>query len=394
MTKRLLLTLGGLTLLVGLWMSSLALAQTTTTSTAVPAATATATRSLLTQPTARATAAAVGTPTTNVNYFFVVCDDRAVLDLDGIIGRNLDVYIQVFRNAGASGTPLTNEIRIQLDGTFQSSTLLQFNGTERVLLGQFASARLKIARETDVSRTTFETTVDDINDGCAEPQYTSTTITGSTATISGTPGAVVTDPTTGVARVVIGDSGIYKPDGTKLNPIYGAVQEQIVQIGARPSELQPIQGRTSNPGVIFAECNSFPLSRPGRLFDTDPLSVYWSWFAKTPEQVQDHINNAQYDVQIGNLGALRVIRSEITQLDDGNYWVFYTANLGDAWRPGGYQVVFRLSWANTISDGYDEYGPGTGANEFISSACDFTIEPNPFGIVVNYKNPNSPVAQP
>jgi hypothetical protein len=387
MSKKLFLSLFGFALIMMLWVSGLAMAQNATAVAPAPTS-----NPLLIQPTARPTV--VGTPTTNVNYFFVVCDNRAVLDLDGIIGRNLDVYVQVFRGFGASGAALTNEIRVQLDGTFQSSSVIQYNTDQTLLLGQLGSAKLRIANE-NTGVTTFETTVDDAQDGCAEPQYTSTTINGSTAssgtgTVVGTP---VVDPVTKITRIIVGDSGIYKPDGSMLNLIYATPQEALVQIGVRPSEVENLEGRTSDPGLIFAECDSFPKAKPGRLFDTDNLTVFWSWFAKTPEQVQEHINNAVYDIQINGQSATKVSISEIKQLGDGNYWVFYTANLGDAWQPGDYQVGFHLFWNNPITDGYDDYGPGTTTERF-DRTCTYSVEANPFGTHVNYKNPTIPITQP
>jgi hypothetical protein len=389
MSKKFLITLGGLILLLPLWVSSLALAQNSTAVPAVPTARAT-TASV--QATARPTV--VGTPTTNVNYFFVVCDNRAVLDLDGIIGRNLDVYVQVFRSFSATGNAITSEVRIQLDGSFQSSTILQYNTNETLLLGQPGSAKLKIANET-TGKVTFETTVDDIQDGCAEPQFTSTTINGTTATGGTAPisGTAVLDPITKITRIVVGDSGVYKPDGSMLNLVFATPKEEIVQIGVRPSEVQDIEGRTSDPGLIFAECGPYPKTHPGRLFDSDNLTVYWSWFAKTPEQVQDHINNAVYDIQINGQSLTKVSVSAIKQLGDGNYWVFYTANMGDSWQPGNYELGFHLFWNNAISDGYDSYGPGT-ATERIESICNYKVEANPFGKSIGYKNPVVPIAQP
>jgi hypothetical protein len=45
-----------------------------------------------------------------------------------------------------------------------------------------------------------------------------------------------------------------------------------------------------------------------------------------------------------------------------------------------------VTWANPITDGYDDYGPGTG-NEQITGNCDFTVSPNPSGTAVEYRFP-------
>jgi hypothetical protein len=52
--------------------------------------------------------------------------------------------------------------------------------------------------------------------------------------------------------------------------------EPLVKIGARSAQ------RSQTAGLIFAECDRYPLTDPGVLYDTDDLVVFWSWFAKTP----------------------------------------------------------------------------------------------------------------
>ncbi|MCU0514322.1 MAG: hypothetical protein MUE40_17360 [Anaerolineae bacterium] len=333
-------------------------------------------------------AATPAASTTDVSYFFVTCEDRAILDLNGTIDAGYDVYVQVFRDLGAAGTALTGLLRVPVTGTFQVSPPLPFPETERIIFGQFASARLIIARETDPNNVMFQTIVDDVQDGCANPQFaaTATSVIGSGT--GGTP-ATVTDPATGQTLTIISDSGIYRPDGGKLNQVFARPREEVVQIGARASEDKREEGRTSNPGLIFAECDNFPAANPGRLFDTDGITIFWSWFARTPAQVQSHLDNAIYDITLNGRSIQPVQVSEIRQLDDGNYWVFYTASLGSGFRPDTYGVVFNLSWRAAIRDGFDRFGPGT-RNESFRSTCTFTIEPNPYGVQVDYVYPPQP----
>ena len=111
---------------------------------------------------------------------------------------------------------------------------------------------------------------------------------------SGTGSGTLIDPETGEvvegsADEPIRSSGIFTPGGGVLNEVFGRPQEALVQIGARPSENERIEGRTSDPGLIFAECDAFPLADPGRLFDTDNLTVFWSWFASTPALAREHL---------------------------------------------------------------------------------------------------------
>ena len=174
-------------------------------------------------------------PTSSVNFFFVACEDRAVLDLDGTMGPGDDLYVQVFRDLGATGTPLTELRRISVNGAYQVSPDLTFTTGQVLALGQFASVRISIGRESDSSNTSFTTTVEDVQDGCVTPAF-------STVPTSSAGGGTIIDPVTGEVisaepGAVVGSSGIYKPGGGFLNEVRAeqVQQEGVVLIGARPS---------------------------------------------------------------------------------------------------------------------------------------------------------------
>lgn len=336
-------------------------------------------------------------PTSNVSYFFVACENHAVVDFTGTIQSGYDLYVQVFDQLGGNGEPLTNLLRVSVSNDYQVSQTLTYNNERTLLLGQFASAEIRIARETDPERTLFVGVIDDIQDDCAEPSYPSSDLFDAGSGTNSTP---LIDPVTGevIQGDVISSSGIFTPDGGVLNDVFGTVAEEaIVQIGARPSDIQAqqIQGRTSDAGLIFAECDNYPLSDPGRLFDTDTLVVFWSWYAKTPQEAQTHIDNAQYEVYLSSDYAYRqtfplVSTSAITLREDGNYYVFYVANLGDGFRSGNYEIDFYLTWDTVISDGYDDFGPETD-NPFFISTCTFEVELNPWDVETEQNNPTTPL---
>ena len=139
---------------------------------------------------------------------------------------------------------------------------------------------------------------------------------------------------------------------------------------------QPI-GRSNKPGEIFAECDQYrQRSDPGILYDNDYITIFWSWYAKTPELVQDHIDHAIYDVTFQTAPLVNVYVHPIEKLGS-NYWVFYTAGIGNL-SPGKYGVEFKLKWDAQINDGYEKFGPGT-LNDRVNSSCTFEIKRNPFG---------------
>lgn len=340
-------------------------------------------------------AATASGPTSTINWFWAICDTKAVVDLDGTMESGDDVYVQFFREAGATGAPLSNLIRVNANGAFRTSVEATYPAGTLLALGQFGSMRISIASESDPTKASFTRVLDDVYDTCITPANPVGTISSVGGTGTSGQGSFV-DPITGqavspIAGRPIRSSGILKPGGGYLNEVYAIPAEQPVQIGARPSANNRVQGRTSNPGLIFAECNQFPGADPGRVFDTDGMTVYWSWFAKTAAQVRDHQAKAQYLVQFEAAGLPtqtfpNVQVSPIVKREDGNFYVFYTVNIGSAYRPGLYRVNYQVTWSGPTSDGYKEFGPGT-ETESLSGNCIWNVEQNPFGTPVSYENP-------
>src|SRR5690606_34458709 len=94
------------------------------------------------------------TTTTNsgessVFFFYTPCETEAVFDLNGFAARGLDVYLQVFDQVGGAGNPLTDLIRVSVDGDYEVSQILPYNNDQTLLLGQFSSAVISLAREND-----------------------------------------------------------------------------------------------------------------------------------------------------------------------------------------------------------------------------------------------------
>lgn len=312
------------------------------------------------------TAQAVGaqtdtTATSNVTIFFVACETSAVLNFSGTMDPGYDIYYQVFSGSAASGTALTAQRRVEVSGQYAVSDAPAYNSGSTVPAGSTASVRVVIAREGNPASTTYTTTVDDVQDGCANPQNTLITSVEAAAAASAPTG-----------------SGIRSPFGGFINNNLNAPPDPIVVIGAR----QPVFYRSDTPGIIFAECDQYrSRAEPGKLYDNDNIVIFWSWYARTAAQVQDHIDKALYDVQFQR-GPLQYINISPIQQIGTNYWVFYWQTIGNL-APGTYGVSFNLSWREQTFDGYDTYGPG-GDFDAINSTCTFTIERNPTNAPVSY----------
>lgn len=308
-----------------------------------------------------------------VRWYYSACEDRMVVDLQGKMQAGYDLYYQAFDRFGGLGDPLTELTRVDVDGDYAVSQAVHWLNDATRALGTPISVVFRIAQESDPDSTLFQEPSDDFLGECHEPGET----------------LIVTDEMS-VPEDMISSANVFRPDGAYLNPVYRRPLEHLVHIGARPSETDN-RDRTANPGVIFAGCLDAQGADPGLIYDTDELKIFWSWFATTRDQVQDHINSAQYVVKIDTQPIPSVQTSEIKRMPgDPNYWVFYTVSLGDKWRPGGYVISFVVTWSNPITDGYDDFGPGT-VNERLESGCRYAIRKNPYGLDIMPERPKYPL---
>ena len=311
--------------------------------------------------------------TSTVNWYYSACEDRMVIDLQGIMQLGYDLYFQAFDQFGGLGQAMTALQRVSVHGDYAVSQEIEWQDGAMRAPGAPVSVVIRIGRETDPNSTLFQQPSDDYLGECEPP---------GNALLEGFEVLGETE--------MMSSSGVFLPEGGFLNPVYALENEPLVQIGARPSQVM-IPGRTANPGLIFAECADVDGADPGVLYDTDELTVFWSWYAKTPAQVWDHINNAHYAVTLNGQTFPIVHVSEVKQISGSlNWWVFYTVKLGDKWSPGSYGINFALTWATAITDGYEDFGPGT-VNELLDSGCPFVIQPNPYGIAVMHEQPSFPL---
>ncbi len=308
---------------------------------------------------------------------YVACDTAGVLNLTGTALTGYDIYYQLFSAPNATGTAVTSLRQISVAGSFQVSEQLAYNAGQTLAVGSTGSARILMAREGNADSIDFEFVVNDFNDGCSAPQYSGVT--------SGDAGSVTT--TTNTDGVIGVTRSIRAPNGGYLNA--NLLPESDVVVGARPSDTF----RSDNPGLLFAECDEYPLAIPGIIYDTDRVVVFWSWYTRTPEQMDQHLAAAQYVVRVNTALLNNVARSAVTNPSDSvNQWVFYTAELGNL-APGHYEISYDLTWSTPVFDGYDDFGPGT-ANTRESGICNFDVLMNPGGAFIAHNGAFFPTEYP
>lgn len=310
-------------------------------------------------------------PQTTVEAFVVLCQDAAVVTFEGSMLAGWDIYYQVFGGPNGTGTAYTGVRQVSVSGTFNFSERLAYNSGLTLATGATGSISAFVARENNSATIDFDFTVNDFQDGCTNAN---TTQPGTTpVTTSNDTGTTGTTPTT-ASRPGFTTS-LFAPNGGLLNP--NLQPEAAVVIGARPSDTF----RSSTPGLLFAECDEFPLALPGMIYDNDNVVIYWSWYAKTLDDMNQHLANSSYVVRV-NTALLRDVQRTEPVLRGRNYWVFYTFQAGNL-RPGHYEVSYDLTWTQPIDDGYDEFGPGT-ENPRESGTCNFDVLRNPNNASVDY----------
>ncbi len=130
-----------------------------------------------------------------------------------------------------------------------------------------------------------------------------------------------------------------------------------------------------NKNDVLAYCDNKSNGEPRKtLASGTTVVVYWSWYAKTPEQLKDHIDYSQYDIRVDNkpITNWQDYRSDVVRDPDGNYYVYWYVPIG-APGVGDHRIEFHLSWKQPITDGYNKFGPGEPDNDSTVGSCIFTI---------------------
>jgi len=162
-----------------------------------------------------------------------------------------------------------------------------------------------------------------------------------------------------------------------ITPLPAVTTTAGATAAAQASPARPAAGSgTPAPVVsgydVLAYCEEFN-QVPPPLGAGSTIDIFWGWIASTREYVQQHINNAIYEVRLDGrlLDNWRLFQGRITQQADGNWSVYWYVPISEPLTSGQHTITYRVSWENPIFDGYQQFGPGT-AVEFESGRC--TIE--------------------
>lgn len=164
-------------------------------------------------------------------------------------------------------------------------------------------------------------------------------------------------------------------------PVSPAAPNASETAPAIPTNTGPISAPTTSgePRVqdrvlVLAECDNQTAGQPApsNLAAGSTVQLYWRWFAKTEQQVQDHLNVAQYNLRINgqSISRTRLNFTGITQRGS-DYAVDWLTVIGPL-EAGTYRVEYTVSWTQQIYDGYDYFGPGTNNLQY-TGTCTFVV---------------------
>lgn len=184
-----------------------------------------------------------------------------------------------------------------------------------------------------------------------------------------------------VSSITSGATGTAQQRGTAdpSQPVGGPTGGPVnVQAGT----LAPGAGQRGNisaqEGVdVAATCDNPIVGRPAPtgLRAGATIDIFWWWYAKTPELLQDHNVQAIYEVTVNgqSLTNWRQYAVPPVQVDDGDYYQYWYVPFGPL-PAGQVEIEYRVTWREGISDGYSNFGPGTNA-PFETGSCTFTVAP-------------------
>lgn len=142
-----------------------------------------------------------------------------------------------------------------------------------------------------------------------------------------------------------------------------------------PPANPPTGGATVQEGAdVFAMCNDsfFGVPAPTDLAVGSTVDVFWAWYVADPQYVEQHTEAVNYEVRLNGelLSDWRQYGTRTVQVGSqyAKYWYVPVGAL-DA---GEYEITYRATWSEAITDGFDSFGPGT-ANPVEEGSCNFIV---------------------
>jgi hypothetical protein len=165
--------------------------------------------------------------------------------------------------------------------------------------------------------------------------------------------------------------------GLNLTPVGPAETNAPIPTNSGPVQAPTTSGEpVIQSGVdLYVNCDRPPrqsLRAPSNMAAGSTAEVWWYWYARTEEQIADHLAAAQYEVSINGQAVRRPMDYAKPIRESGPDVVvdfFYpTGELA----AGTYTIEYRVTWSRQIYDGYNFFGPGTNTLDE-TGTCTFVV---------------------
>lgn len=145
---------------------------------------------------------------------------------------------------------------------------------------------------------------------------------------------------------------------------------------APPTAVPTLVWRTTRTGDILAYCDlpAFAASAANKVIRAGAeVTIYWTWEASTPEQIQDQLDYGQYEVKLNGqtLDEWRNYRTGVHRFSATRFEVKWLIPVGQL-EAGEYTLDYKLTWTQRVEDGTSSFGPG-GEQETNVGSCKFTV---------------------
>lgn len=162
------------------------------------------------------------------------------------------------------------------------------------------------------------------------------------------------------------------PDGTLIASVGGGTLRLWAAAESLPA---PDQAALLSQVNVVAACSVFGVQPSlGEVLDGQRISLVWSWYAVTAQQVRDYLDAAlvRLDLDAINIRPwIFVSRTLPDAANGGNPTVYLYAPVGALMR-GQHTSRVEVTWVVPINDGYADFGPGT-ANLSDGGSCAFSV---------------------
>lgn len=160
----------------------------------------------------------------------------------------------------------------------------------------------------------------------------------------------------------------FSADGTKIITVAGF---EIALWSVPDNLLTPNSAYYLSQSNVLAYCDNTS-ETPQSYKHGTRLGVVWSWYASDEAWLTDHIHNARYDVRIDGYSLYHwtfVTQFRRDPEHDNNPTVYFYAPIGgvlaagtdgpNRYLRGIHHISYELNWIDSISDGFDSFGPGS-----------------------------------